>query len=122
MSEEGKWGSVQIVLNNNAGDIHPIDTKMRDENGDPVVIGVLPLTANVEKREKELKAYVDKYYNGEIPAHLQPVLDNINAEKTTKIKSATEKVISHKEYVFTGKGPKRVSGPHLEMTERKTNR
>ena len=54
---------------------------------------------------------------------IKKILDKgMPAEKTTKIKSATEKVISHKEYVSTGKGPKRVSGPHLEMTERKTNR
>ena len=78
---DNKWGSKQIVLNNNAGDIHPIDTQRKDKNGHPVVIGELPLTANPNAREKELRKYVEQYYNGEMPQHLLPVIRNINAEK-----------------------------------------
>ena len=78
---DNKWGSKQIVLNNNAGDIHPIDTERRDENGNPVVIGELPLTASPKAREAELREYVAQHYNGEMPKHLLPVIRNINAEK-----------------------------------------
>ena len=81
MSEEGKYGSKQIVLNNNAGDIHPIDTQRKDKDGHPVVIGELPLTASPIAREKELREYVAQNYNGEMPKHLLPVIRNINAEK-----------------------------------------
>lgn len=76
-----KWESKQIVLNNNAGDIHPIDTERKDEKGNPVVIGKLPLTANPTAREAELREYVAQHYNGEMPKHLLPVIRNINAEK-----------------------------------------
>ncbi len=82
---DNKWGSKQIVLNNNAGDIHPIDTKRKDENGNPVVIGKLPLTANPQARETELRDYVAQHYNGETPKHLLPVIRNINAEKNAGI-------------------------------------
>ena len=78
---DNKWGSKQIVLNNNAGDIHPIDTERKDEKGNPVVIGKLPLTANPKARETELREYVAQHYNGEMPKHLLPVIRNINAEK-----------------------------------------
>ena len=78
---DNKWGSRQFVLNNNAGDTHPIDLQRKDENGNPVVIGVLPLTADPKAREAELREYVAKYYQGEIPKHLLPVIRNINAEK-----------------------------------------
>lgn len=76
-----KWESKQIVLNNNAGDIHPIDTERKDEKGNPVVIGKLPLTANPTAREAELREYVAQHYNGKMPKHLLPVIRNINAEK-----------------------------------------
>lgn len=78
---DNKWGSKQIVLNNNAGDIHPIDTERKDEKGNPVVIGELPLTASPKAREAELREYVAQHYNGEMPKHLLPVIRNINAEK-----------------------------------------
>lgn len=78
---DNKWGSKQIVLNNNAGDIHPIDTQRKGKDGHPVVIGELPLTANPIAREKELRKYVAQNYNGEMPKHLLPVIRNINAEK-----------------------------------------
>lgn len=78
---DNKWGSKQIVLNNNAGDIHPIDAQRKDKDGHPVVIGELPLTASPKAREAELRDYVAKNYNGEMPKHLLPVIRNINAEK-----------------------------------------
>lgn len=78
---DNKWGSKQIVLNNNAGDIHPIDTERKDEKGNPVVIGELPLTASPKAREAELREYVAQHYSGEMPKHLLPVIRNINAEK-----------------------------------------
>lgn len=78
---DNKWGSKQVVLNNNAGDIHPIDTRRKDEKGNPVVIGELPLTATPKAREAELRDYVSKYYSGEMPKHLLPVIRNINAQK-----------------------------------------
>ena len=68
-------------MNNNAGDIHPIDTERKDEKGNPVVIGELPLTASPKAREAELREYVAQHYNGEMPKHLLPVIRNINAEK-----------------------------------------
>lgn len=78
---DNKWGSKQIVLNNNAGDIHPIDAQRKDKDGHPVVIGELPLTASPKAREAELRDYVAKNYNGEMPKHLLPIIRNINAEK-----------------------------------------
>ena len=78
---DNKYDSKQIVLNNNAGDIHPIDTERKDAKGNPVVIGVLPLTASVKAREAELREYVAQHYNGEMPKHLLPVIRNINAQK-----------------------------------------
>ena len=82
---DNKWESKQIVMNNNAGDIHPIDTQRKDKDGHPVVIGELPLTASPVAREKELREYVAKNYNGEMPKHLLPVIRNINAEKNAGI-------------------------------------
>jgi len=87
-TEDGKWESVQIILNNNGGDLHPIDLQRKDENGNPVVIGKLPLTADPNAKEAELRAYVDKYYKGEMPKHLLPVIRNINAEKSAKAPKA----------------------------------
>ncbi|MBR3675610.1 MAG: hypothetical protein IKN71_00540 [Alphaproteobacteria bacterium] len=81
MSDDGKWGSKQIVLNNNGGDLHPIDTQRKDKDGNPVIIGKLPLTADPKAREAELRDYVAKNYNGEMPKHLLPVIRNINTEK-----------------------------------------
>lgn len=81
MNGDNKWGSKQIVLNNNAGDLHPLDIKRKDENGHPVVIGKLPLTANPNEREAELREYVAQHYDGKMPAHLLPIIRNINAEK-----------------------------------------
>lgn len=88
---DNKWGSKQIVLNNNAGDIHPIDIQRKDKNGKPVVIGELPLTANPKAREKELRDYVQQHYKGEMPKHLLPVIRNINAEKN----SSLSKTLTH---------------------------
>ena len=85
---DNKWGSKQIVLNNNAGDIHPIDLKRKDEKGNPVVIGTLPLTASPKAREAELREYVQQNYNGEMPQHLLPVIRNINAEKNAGLTKA----------------------------------
>lgn len=76
-----KWGSKQIVLNNNAGDIHPIDVQRKDKDGHPVVIGELPLTASPKAREDEFRAYIEEHYHGQTPKHLLPVIRNINAEK-----------------------------------------
>ena len=81
---DAKWGSKQFVLNNNAGDTHPIDLLRTDRNGNPVVIGELPLTAAPLAKEKELRAYVAKYYKGKIPSHLLPVIRNIIAENDAK--------------------------------------
>ena len=80
-SEETKYDSKQVVMNNNAGDIHPIDIQRKDKDGHPVVIGELPLTATPKAREAELREYVAKNYNGEMPKHLLPIIRNINAEK-----------------------------------------
>lgn len=77
---DNKWVNKQIVLNNNAGDIHPIDIQRKDKNGYPIVIGKLPLTASPKAREAELREYVAKNYNGKMPEHLLPVIRNINAE------------------------------------------
>ncbi len=85
---DNKWGSKQIVLNNNAGDIHPIDTERKDENGNPVVIGELPLTASPKAREAELREYVAQHYNGEMPKHLLPIIRNINAERNAGMSTA----------------------------------
>ena len=80
-SEDTKYDSKQIVMNNNAGDIHPIDAQRKDKDGHPVVIGKLPLTASPKAREAEQREYIAKNYNGEMPKHLLPVIRNINAEK-----------------------------------------
>ena len=94
MSEKGKWGSKQIVLNNNAGDLHPIDTKRRDSKGNPVVIGKLPLTAKVQARKKELKEYVNKYYSGTTPAHLKPLEKTLNVAITHSLNRGKKKAAS----------------------------
>ena len=73
-SEDTKYDSKQIVMNNNAGDIHPIDAQRKDKDGHPVVIGKPPLTASPKAREAELREYV-------ATKHLLPVIRNINAEK-----------------------------------------
>lgn len=73
-SEDTKYDSKQIVMNNNVGDIHPIDAQRKDKDGHPVVIGKLPLTASPKAREAELREYV-------ATKHLLPVIRNINAEK-----------------------------------------
>lgn len=91
MEGDSKWGSKQIVLNNNAGDIHPIDTQRKDAEGNPVVIGVLPLTADPKAREKELREYVAEHYNGEMPKHLLPVIRNINAQKNAGMSRTVNK-------------------------------
>ncbi|MBR6009845.1 MAG: hypothetical protein IKP35_00290 [Alphaproteobacteria bacterium] len=91
MSEKGKWGSQQIVLNNNAGDLHPIDIKRKDSKGNPVVIGELPLTAKVQARKKELKEYVNKYYGGITPTHLKPLEKTLNATITHSLNKAKKK-------------------------------
>lgn len=82
---DAKWGSRQFVLNNNAGDMHPIDLQRKDKDGNPVVIGELPLTAAPEARESELREYVAQHYKGTIPKHLLPVIRNINAEKNANL-------------------------------------
>ncbi len=78
---DARDGSMQFVLNNNAGDTHPIDLQRKDKDGNPVVIGELPLTADPKAREAELREYVAQHYEGTIPKHLLPVIRNINAEK-----------------------------------------
>lgn len=83
-----KFDSKQIVLNNNAGDIHPIDIKRKDKNGNPVVIGVLPLTAGLDSREAEFNEYIKKYYAGVVPGHLVAVLENIRLERLLWQKAA----------------------------------
>ena len=87
---DNKWDSKQIVMNNNAGDIHPIDVKRKDKDGNPVVIGELPLTATPQAREKELRDYVAKHYEGQMPEHLLPVIRNINAEKSAGMTRTNE--------------------------------
>ena len=79
---ESPWDRTQTVINNNACDTHPVDLMRRDEKGNPKVIGVMPLTADLELREAELRAYVELYYNGEMPKHLLPIIRNINAQKS----------------------------------------
>lgn len=70
----------------------PIDIKMHDENGNPVVIGESPLTAHPAVRRQELMRHVARYYNGKVPEHLYPVLENIHAEEMELMKNATRKV------------------------------
>lgn len=92
MEGDNKWGSRQFVLNNNAGDIHPIDVQRKDKNGNPVVIGELPLTAKPEARKAELQEHVKKYYGGEMPEHLLPLLKMINKELANAVKKVTTKL------------------------------
>ena len=80
-NEDTKYDSKQPLMNNNAGDLHPVDPNLKDENGNPMIIGKLPITASPKAREAELREYVAKNYNGEMPKHLLPVIRNINAEK-----------------------------------------
>ena len=94
IEEDNKFESKQFVLNNNAGDIHPIDVQRKDKNGDPVVIGELPLTAKPKARKAELEEYVKKYYGGKMPAHLLPLLKIINKELANAVKNATIKLSS----------------------------
>ena len=94
MEGDNKFESKQFVLNNNAGDIHPIDVQRKDKNGNPVVIGELPLTAKPEARKAELKEYVKKYYGGEMPAHLLPLSKMINKELANAVKKVTTKLSS----------------------------
>lgn len=94
MDGDNKYSSVQFVLNNNAGDIHPIDINRRDKNGNPVIIGVLPLTASLEAREKEFNEYVEKYYNGDIPTHLLSIIRCINMQKNAEKERARKQAMA----------------------------
>ena len=79
--ENTKYDSKQPLLNNNAGDLHPVDPTLKDENGNPMIIGKLPITASPAAREKELREHNAKYHNGEMIKELLPVIRNINIEK-----------------------------------------
>ena len=109
---DNKWGSKQFVLNNNAGDIHPIDIKRKDKNGNPVVIGVLPLTAGLDSREAEFNEYIKKYYGGVVPGHLVAVLENIRLERSLWQKAAQKRDFAEGECVVAALEKSEKAKPH----------